>query len=171
MNDPIVYREKTPYAPWVRVLLWGILGATALGILLGTKDQLPPLGRLGSAMAVVSLIWLFESFLGGLLVELHRDRIHVGLGNGKLFRKTIAYGEIEGLRTVTYRPLREFGGWGVRFSGNKQAWTARGNQAVVLEMAKGKELYLGSDHPRRLEERIRAVAGDRLGGRPPATGR
>lgn len=170
MNDPIVYREKTPNAPWVRVVLWGALGGTAVGILLGLDGRMPALGRFGSALAVVSLIWLFESFLGGLLVELHRDRIRVGLGNGKLFKKTIAYGEIEGLRSVTYRPLREFGGWGVRFSGSKQAWTARGNQAVVLEMGAGKELYIGSDHPRRLEERIRTVAGERLGGRPSPTG-
>ena len=34
--------------------------------------------------------------------------------------------------------------------------------AVALTLVGDRELYVGSDHPQRLEERIRAAAGDQL---------
>ena len=36
---------------------------------------------------------------------------------------------------------------------------ARGNQAVVLHLRDGRQVYLGSDHPNRLESRIRGAMG------------
>jgi hypothetical protein len=56
-----------------------------------------------------------------------------------------------------YRPLREFGGWGIRPRGGKTAWTIRGNQAVKVTLHGGKEVYVGSLFPQRLEERIRTA--------------
>jgi hypothetical protein len=75
----------------------------------------------------------------------------------------VSYEAILATRSVTYSPLLDFGGWGVRRRGKKRAWTARGNEAVVLEMADGVHLYVGSEHPHRLEERIVAVGGTRIG--------
>ena len=38
-----------------------------------------------------------------------------------------------------------------------------GDHAVVVILADDRRIYVGSDHPRRIEERIRAVAGSDLG--------
>ncbi len=87
----------------------------------------------------------------------------VGLGHASLLRKRIRYDDILALESVKYSPIREFGGWGIRFAGKKRAWTARGDQAVVLHLADGMLLYVGSDNPLRLEERIRTIGGTRIG--------
>ena len=58
------------------------------------------------------------------------------------------------MTAVQYRPIREFGGWGIRGMGNKKAWTISGDRAVVLEFQNGDSLYLGSQTPQRLRERI-----------------
>jgi hypothetical protein len=50
----------------------------------------------------------------------------------------------------------------VRGWGKRKAWSARGNQAVALTLEDDRLLLIGSDHPRRLEERIRAAVGERL---------
>ena len=58
---------------------------------------------------------------------------------------------VRGARAVTYSPLTEFGGWGIRWSAKgKTAWTTRGNRALRLELADGKVLYVGSDRPERI---------------------
>jgi hypothetical protein len=86
-------------------------------------------------------------------------RVIMHLGSVALFRRTVVHAEITALESVVYHPLREFGGWGVRGRGRRKAWTARGNRAVKLTLTGGRDLLIGSDHPQRLEERIRTAAG------------
>ena len=49
----------------------------------------------------------------------------------------------------------------MRGAGKKKAWTARGDRAVVIGLEEGRRLYVGSDHPKRLEEAIRGAVADR----------
>ena len=166
MSNDVVYREITPFPLWARGIMWGALGSAALGTLFrGGGGGITPGSAVGAA-AVLGVGGFLESLVGGLLVEVRRDELFFGLGSAKVFRKHVRYEDIERLEPVRYHPLREFGGWGVRGFGDKQAWTARGDQAVVLHLADGRRLYVGSDHPQRLAERIRTVAGTRLGSAP-----
>lgn len=117
------------------------------------------------AMVVLGITALSVQLLVcGLSVRLYRDHLVVGLGSMGLICKKIPYEQIVRTESVTYRPVAEFGGWGVRWGKDrKRAWTARGNHAVVLHLKDGVRLYVGSDSPHRLEERIRTVAGTRIG--------
>lgn len=162
-DETAVYHERSYWAPWVYVLLWVALGSSILG-LLSQADWAWPWGTPEwTATGLLAFGLALHRFAGGLTVRLHRNALWVGLGDGSLIRKKVAYEDIESLESVRYRPLREFGGWGIRGFGKKQAWTARGDQAVVLHLVSDRQLYIGSDRPQRLEERIRALAGDRLG--------
>jgi hypothetical protein len=108
--------------------------------------------------AVLALGILVELVFGGLKVELFNDKMRISLGRVGWIGKVVLYDTIERIEAVTYRPLREFGGWGVRGFGEKQAWTARGNRALVLHRTDGSQLYVGSPHPERLAERVRSVS-------------
>ncbi len=58
---------------------------------------------------------------------------------------------MEAAEAVTYSPLGDFGGWGIRMGGNKKkAWTVKGNRALVLELKDGTRFYLGSEKPERI---------------------
>lgn len=157
MADQLLYREYSPNAPWVRMLFWGSLTMGTLAVL---RD--PTLGLPGRAAGTAGLVVAglgVEHFLLGLTVEVWRSGLRFGLGNGRLIRSSLEYAEIESLESVTYRPIVEFGGWGVRGFGRRRAWTASGNQAVRLRLTDEREVYLGSEAPRRLEERIRTAMG------------
>lgn len=150
------HTEFEPLALWARLLTWG---AVALGV--GALVANPPgEGALASVLiaAVLSLGILVEWVFGGLKVELFSDKMRVSLGRAGWIRKVVPYETIESIEPVTYRPLREFGGWGVRGFGEKQAWTARGNRALVLHRSDGSQLYVGNRDPERLAERLRGVA-------------
>jgi hypothetical protein len=156
-----LYREETGWAVWVYLLLWSAIGGSALSMFLGQGDAAgwTEPGRLGAALGILALGGLIQLLFGGLTVIVDREGISAGLGKGWLLKTRIGWQEIESLESVTYSPFREFGGWGLRGGRNKRAWTARGNQSVVLHLRDGRRIYLGSDHPNRLESRIRGAMG------------
>lgn len=144
-------------------MFWGsiLVSLAFVSVASGESDSERRLGLAVIGGVAVAIQWL----LAGLSVRLHRDHLVVGLGPAGWISKKVPYDRIQRTESVTYQPLVEFGGWGVRWGKDgKKAWTARGNQAVVLHLEDGTRLYVGSDSPRRLEERIRAVAGTRMGG-------
>lgn len=98
---------------------------------------------------------LFHILFGKLTIGISEVRTEVvaAFGVGWI-HKHIRFDQIVGVTDTLYRPIMEFGGWGIRGLGKKRAWTMSGDQAVVLELRDGTELYLGSDTPHRLRERI-----------------
>ena len=58
--------------------------------------------------------------------------------------KTIAFDRIKRCDARTYRPIREYGGWGIRCSRKGKAYNVSGNRGVQLEFYQGKPLLLGS---------------------------
>jgi hypothetical protein len=113
------------------------------------------------ATGVVAFAILMTLLLGGLTVRVQQTHVLLHLGSAPVIRRRVSYGDIVSMRAVTYRPIRDFGGWGVRGWGKRQVWSARGNQAVELELQGGRRLWIGSDHPQRLEGRIRVGWGKR----------
>jgi len=156
-----LYTERTPWAGWVRVVLWGAIAAGGYPLLTGPDTGLPAWARLLIAGAVVLFALGIEALLGGLTVRVREEGLLVHLGTVPVVRRRIPYSEIVSLESVQYRPLRDFGGWGVRGWGPRKAWSARGNRAVALQLEGDRLVLVGSDHPRRLEERIRKAMGDR----------
>jgi hypothetical protein len=69
------------------------------------------------------------------------------------FRR-IPWSEIKQLEARQYRPLREFGGWGIRWAPGKIAYNVRGNQGVWIERMNERGVLVGSQHP---EEFVKAI--------------
>jgi hypothetical protein len=155
-----VYRERSSWPGWIQVVFWGamIFAIVAVAAAPGRGG-----GRVIGLVTLVVVLVMTQWLVAGLVVRLYQDYMELGLGKAGLIHKRVHYDDIGSLESVKYHPLAEFGGWGIRFSGNKRAWTARGDRAVVLHMLDGIHLYVGSDNPQRLEERIRAVGGARIG--------
>jgi hypothetical protein len=66
--------------------------------------------------------------------------------------------EIARAEAVVYRPVRDYGGWGLRGLGSRRAVNARGNRGVRLTRRDGSTLLVGSQEPRRLLAAL-AMAG------------
>lgn len=166
MNDGgSMYRERTWAPAWVWLLM---AGACVLGIgatLFAAFQQPDPgeiargdsLSQLGSVLVGGGVLLFFvamTSIFMCLDVEVRSDHLFISLGPVHLVRRRIRYADIESVRAVTYRPIREFGGWGIRWRGRRTAWTIRGNQAVAITLQSGREIYVGSRFPQRLAGRI-----------------
>jgi len=68
--------------------------------------------------------------------------------------------EIESLEARTYRPIREYGGWGIRFGAGGKAYNVSGNRGLQLTFRGGrtKHVLIGSQ---RAEELAMAVESAR----------
>lgn len=161
-----IYREDSPWPGWILVVFWGTMLVTigAVAVAPGESHEEQIWGAFLVAGVAVIVQWL----LAGLTVRLFRDFLLVGLGSSLLVSRQVRYDDISALESVQYHPIRDFGGWGVRGSDKRRIWSSRGDEAVVLHLADGRQLYIGSDRPQRLEERIRAVGGTRIGPKQPA---
>ncbi len=58
--------------------------------------------------------------------------------------------EISTVEAICYRPLRDFGGWGIRYGAKGKMLNARGNRAVRVKLTSGDTLFVGSQYPDKL---------------------
>ncbi len=108
----------------------------------------------GLALPVLLLVLLGRM---GLTTDLRDDRLRVKLG--PFPSKTYAVADIETVEARTYRPLREFGGWGLRLGPAGLAWNAYGDRGVQLTLRGGKRVLIGSQRPAELAAAIQARLG------------
>lgn len=112
-------------------------------------------GWFGLAVGAAVMIGLV---LAELRVEVRPDGLYV-----RFFPLTrqhrFAWSEIESAEPRRYRPMREFGGWGVRFSRGGKAYNVAGDRGVQLVFTDGRRLLIGSQRADELAEAIRSARG------------
>lgn len=163
-----VYRERTWAPAWALVLM-GLAVVASIGPLLYFGYGQAELGQLADDMSArragmlaggLAIVYgLALSTFSCLNVEVRSDHLFLWFGPLRLIRKRIRYSDIQRVSAITYRPFREFGGWGIRWRPGKSAWSIRGNRAVNVELRNGKSVYVGSRVPQRLAGRIEAAIG------------
>lgn len=67
-----------------------------------------------------------------------------------LYRRRVPLDDIGSAEAVTYSPLAEYGGWGIRGWGRNVALNARGRRGVRLALRGGRTLLVGSQRPEAL---------------------
>lgn len=153
-SAPLVYWEVQN--PWyVRLMATALPAAMFAGALILWFSE--PSG------AIVMLV------VGGILVLLHGGqrtivtRREVKIRYGILGFKPLQLrtSDIAGVEIHSFAPLRDFGGYGIRFNREMRAFYLNGTRGVKLTTTAGKKYLLGSNHPERLATVISAVAGIR----------
>ncbi len=164
------FREVQKFRqPW----LWAILLAPLCVVGWGAYQQLvlhrpwgdKPMPDNGLVMLCAALALFLLWFYSVRLVTEVRDTeliLHFVL----LWRKKIiSLGEIRSVEAVQYRPIRDYGGWGVRRSLAGWAYNVSGNRGVQLKFWTGPEILIGSQRPEELaailEERRKAAGAPR----------
>ncbi|MDS0294923.1 DUF6141 family protein [Halogeometricum luteum] len=143
MQDKPLFREVQQFRqPWV----WALLGGVALLML-----ALGPLAWSGLIVvgAVAGLLYGLR-----LETEVRPDGIYVKMWPLHRSARRIAWADVERCETTEYSPLREFGGWGIRWAPGKVAYNVRGNRGVWIERTNERDVLVGSQRPEALLEAI-----------------
>ena len=87
-----------------------------------------------------------------MITEVKNDAIHIRFS--PLIRKVIPFSEIATGAARQYSPIKEYGGWGVRYGTKGMAYNVSGDQGVQLELTNGKRLLIGSQRSEELAKTI-----------------
>lgn len=161
---PPVYREVQHFRQW---WVWLVVLAVAAFMWVGFVLQIGMGRSFGSKPMPDAMLWAFTLLFGlglpafflvlRLVTEVFADRLTVGLAPFR--RRGIPLADIAEAEAVTYRPLADFGGWGVRWAGSRgMAYNASGNRGVQLVLRDGRRVLVGSQRPEELVLALRSVS-------------
>lgn len=110
-----------------------------------------------------SISVIIAAFLGAVIflysvkltVRVEDDGIHIKLFPLHLKDRVISFDEIESFNSEDYRPIREFGGWGLRWRPGKIAYSTSGSKGVRIEREGDKDVMIGNGKPEEFAEAIR----------------
>ena len=110
----------------------------------------------------VSVIMLIAGILlilpyGGQRTLVTRNEIGVRFGIPGFRVLRLKLQDITAIELHDFSPLKDFGGYGIRFNSEMKAYFQRGTRGVKLTTSSGKKYLIGSDHPEHLFAVIRAV--------------
>ncbi len=110
-------------------------------------------------LSVIIVVAAVAFIYGGQRSLVTREELSVrwGLAGLRVLRLNTA--EIASAELMDFSPLRDFGGYGIRFGRGMKAYYLRGSRGVKITMANGKKYLVGSDHPERLLAVVELAAG------------
>ena len=85
------------------------------------------------------------SILLCLITEIKGDSIHIKFS--PFTTRIIPFSEIIKYEIRQYRPIIEYGGWGIRFNKSGKAYTVSGNIGIQIQMSTGKGILIGTQQP------------------------
>ena len=121
--------------------------STLVGAWAGQTTQAGPVAAAAAAGVPLAVWgWLLSMTL---VTEVRPQALHIRF---KMLwpEQVIPYGRIVKAEPTTYRPILDYGGWGVRGIAPVKAFNVSGNRGVLLTFADGQTLMLGSQKPDQL---------------------
>ncbi len=162
----LIFREEQRFALWLR---WLVVLSMALAVppsifsLInipseqGSPEILPIiLLTIAGIFVPIAIAVLF--LLLKLETKVRSDGLYIRYFPFHINFKRFTAEDLSEYYARKYKPLLEYGGWGIRFSFRKgKAYNVSGNKGVQLVFKSGKRLLIGSQRAEELEEAIRSI--------------
>ncbi|MGA9048001.1 MAG: DUF1648 domain-containing protein [Dehalococcoidia bacterium] len=109
-------------------------------------------------LVVIGITFLLT--YGGFHTRVTKEAITVKMGILGIPLLRLKISDIVSLEVLTFSPLHDFGGYGIRFNSEMQAYYLKGDRGVKITSADGKKYLIGSDRPERLATVISLIMGE-----------
>jgi hypothetical protein len=169
-NSFCFYREVQRFRqPWLWLVVAGIFGITVLSVVQQIIMN-RPFGQNTAPDTVITIIAVVFGLafpvlflVSNLTVEVRSDGLYYRFfpfhwSFHRVPAETLAKFEVR-----TYKPIREYGGWGIRYGHGSKAYNVSGNRGVMLELSDGQKLLIGSQKPDDLANAIGLAFGKKPG--------
>ena len=139
--DKTIFYEKQQFRHvWIWLILILILLILLIPIISGVFGVFLNIILL---MIGYCFIWLFYSMK--LITEIKKDGIQITFTPFTNF--IIPFNKIRSYKIREYRPILEYGGWGIRINRTGKAYTVSGKIGMHIELSNGKEILIGTENP------------------------
>jgi hypothetical protein len=157
-QSPILFRETLRGVPsWLGVVLIasGVAGAVFV-LLFSRRHYSDPVFWLAALPGLAALV------LSPLAIAMWRLETEVRPGSlavrlRPFTRREILLSNVESCEARTYRPMRDYLGWGCRVGPAGRALTVPGRHGVQLTLRGGERLLISSAQPEKLADAIRSA--------------
>lgn len=157
-----IYREEQNFAWWIYALLCGMGAMSWVGLSLA-RGAFP-----NHAVAIHNASIEFSLLAAGfglpllltvgvlrMTTEVTPTEVRVWFGWLPTFRQALSLANVQRVEVVRYRPIADYGGWGLRKGRDgERVYNARGDRGVRLYLADGTKLLIGSQRPEELAATI-----------------
>lgn len=143
------YTEKQQFPDWLR---YGVLIFVAVFTFLLTKSNTvhqPLMTILLAALLAPAIIFFWT-------LETEIDNQHIYIKISPIISKKISFNDVQTWEIRTYRPILEYGGWGIRFGRKGTAYNVKGNQGLQLTLNSGKRILIGTQRQDDLKRILRS---------------
>lgn len=165
-STEVTFREVQKFRQrflWILLLITDLLTLIFFGygmfkqLILGQAWGSRPMPDSGLIIVGLSTILLlsiltYAFYRMQLVTEVRNDGLSISFL--PLRTQLIPYSHIKTCKALTYHPIREYGGWGIRYGRKGKAYNVSGNRGVQLEFIQGKPLLIGSQRPEELAKAI-----------------
>ncbi|HLO44918.1 MAG TPA: hypothetical protein VK175_11350 [Leadbetterella sp.] len=164
MNKKVLFKETQRFTQWwiwlpllllVSYAFYGISKQLLTGVTFG-EHPLSNLGVMGLGLlllVVLALFWYMR--LETIITE---NGVYVQLFPFHLRKRYIAWERVQQCYVRQYKPLREFGGWGIRYGFAGKAYNVAGNEGLQLVYGSNEKLLIGTQKSEELEEVLKLFA-------------
>ncbi len=175
MNN-IIFEENQKFRQkWIWVLLvfccglvyvlfgWAIIQQIIIGKPWGSP------GKQMSNMGLIIFSIIFYTLVTGLIIIfvksnlktiITKNYIHLKFSPFHLKGVKITKDEITSYEVKEYHPIKEFGGWGIRFrTKGKKAYNVSGNKGLELKFKNSNSLLVGTQKAKEINEAMKQFFG------------
>ena len=150
-TDEILYSERQRFRQWwlwilvlpgPTFLLWAMVKQIGMDSLVG-NNPVNDVGLIILGLGVGIGLPLFV-YTMGLDTEVRRDGLYIRF---KPFHRdwvVFEFMRIKKAELNIYNPLRDYGGWGIRYGSKGKAYNVSGNRGVLLTLDDGNNVLIGS---------------------------
>lgn len=165
MKNEVLFSEKQKFKQWwLWLLIIGINGFLLYGAFAQIAGGQPfgskPISNTGLVIITGSML-LLTLLMANLRLEtmIKNDGIYVRFFPFHLKFKHYNWEKLTKSYVRQYSPVKEFGGWGLRFGlfGKGTAFNVSGNQGLQLEFSNKKKLLIGTNKPDELSAVLKKI--------------
>jgi hypothetical protein len=144
----VVFREEQ-YFDWRVHALAAVVGLlTGLALI---RQRIWSLEVAAGLFIGVALLVFLVVFLLHMTTEVAPNELRVWFGWAPGSARVVAISAIRHIDVVTYRPIADYGFWGIRAGRDgEKAYIARGTRGVRIELNDGSRFLVGSQRPEAL---------------------
>ncbi len=143
---------KNPYIWTIMILLncyiiYGLISQVFLDKPFG-NNPLPDIILI--AVFIITFSILFLLYI--LFLEITIDNNEINIQFFPFLKKQFSFGDIKKIDIVKYNPLKDYGGWGIRYGKNGKAYTIGGNSGLRMILLNNKEYLIGINNPEKFKQ-------------------
>jgi hypothetical protein len=106
---------------------------------------------------IAALALLIPVFCARLTTEVNRSGLYIQFFPFHLSPKKIPLNKVVQLEIKTYRPVRDYLGYGIRYGAAGKAYNMSGDRGVNLKFSAGRDILIGSQKPEELAQALQQL--------------